>query len=175
MSPLNLEYLIHILQEYVRHTGLSVDLLLVGGLALQAYGLTDRMTRDVDGELTGELDSLVEFLHARHIPADLGENMSGWSVVAMPPGYRERTTVFYQDAGIRLRLLDPVDFVIAKLRRGMEIDLDDAEYVMKKFNLAVSDIQQAAERAIAASPKDTALFVFKKVVEAFCYRMRTPP
>ncbi|RMH36927.1 MAG: hypothetical protein D6690_04585 [Nitrospirae bacterium] len=171
MSPLNLDRLIAVLQDYVRSTGSSVDLILVGGLALQAYGLRERVTLDVDGELVGELESLVEFLRQRHIPADLGENMSGWAVVAMPPGYRTRTTVFHREAGLTLRLLSPVDFVIAKLRRGTETDLDDAEFVVQKFDLATTDIQHAAEQAIAASPKDTALFIFKRIVAAFCKRI----
>ena len=173
--PLNLNQIIQELTQYVRQTGSSVDLILVGGLALQAYGLTDRVTMDVDGELVGQLDELVEFLKSRHVPADLGENMSGWSVVAMPPGYRDRTTIFIQDSGLTLRLLAPTDFVIAKLRRGTEIDLEDAEFVVEKFSLSISDIQKAAEAAIAASPKDTALFLFNKTIEVFCQRLETNP
>ncbi len=49
---------------------------------LQAYGFTERVTVDVDGELIGELNSLVTFLQEHDVPADLGENMSGWSVIA---------------------------------------------------------------------------------------------
>ena len=171
MSPLNLNQVIQKLAQYVRESGSSVDLILVGGLALQAYGWTDRVTMDVDGELVGELNELVEFLQRRHVPADLGENMSGWAVVAMPPGYRERTTVCYQEPGLTLRLLSPADFVISKLRRGTELDLDDAEYVARQFQLSVSEIQDMARRAIAASPKDTALFLFHKTVEVFYQRL----
>ncbi|MDT7044067.1 DUF6036 family nucleotidyltransferase [Candidatus Nitronereus thalassa] len=175
MLPLNIDKIIQELTQYVRQTGTSVDLILVGELALQAYGLTDRVTMNVDGELVGQLNELVEFLQKRQVPADLGENMSGWSVVAMPPGYRDRTTTFCQDSGLTLRLLAPTDFVIAKLRCGTEIDLEDAEYVVKKFSLSSSDIQKAAESAIAASPKDTALFLFNKTIKVFCQRLETKP
>jgi len=157
LSPLTVNQIIQELAQYVQDTGSSVDLILVGGLALQAYGLTDRVTVDVDGELVGDLNTLVTFLQKRQVPADLGENMSGWSVVAMPPGYRERTSVFHQDVNLCLRLLAPKDFVIAKLRRGTEQDLDDAEFVTNKFAVTASEIQDAAQHAIAASPKDTAL------------------
>jgi hypothetical protein len=105
------------------------------------------------------------------VPADLGENISGWSVVAMPPGYRDRTSVWHEDGGLRIRLLHPVDFVIAKLRRGTEQDLDDAQEVVMRFHIPPADIQAAADSAKQASPKDTALFTFRKIVDVFCGRI----
>lgn len=93
MSPITTERLIDLLGEYTAQEARSVDLLLVNGLALQAYGYHNRAIQDVDGELIGDLDSLATFLRDRGVPADSGENMSGWSVVAMPPGYRERASV----------------------------------------------------------------------------------
>jgi hypothetical protein len=64
--------------------------------------------------------------------------------------------------------LAPVDYVIAKLRRGIELDLDDALYVVRRFQICRSDIEEAANAALAASPQDTALFLFQKTVELFC-------
>jgi hypothetical protein len=171
LSPLNLDAVKGLLDEYIRQTHRSVDLILIGGLALQAYGVHDRITVDIDGELAGELEPLLEFLRSRQVPADLGENISGWSVVAMPPGYRDRTSVWHEDGRLRIRLLHPVDFVIAKLRRGTEQDLDDAQEVVIRFHLTSADIQIAANSAIQASPKDTALFTFRKIVDVFCQRM----
>ncbi len=170
MQPLTLEQLIEALGQYHQQTGQDVDLLLIGGLALQAYGYSERVTIDVGGELVGVFDSLVRFFQERHIPADLSENISGWSVVAMPPGYRDRTSTWYEQSGIRLRLLDPVDFIIAKLRRGIDQDLDDAEYVATRFTIDPEAITASAQAAIAASPKDTAIFLFTKTVENFCQR-----
>jgi hypothetical protein len=152
-----------------------VDLLLVGGLALQAYGYADRTTQDVDGELVGDIEPLVQFLREHQLPADLGENMSGWSVVAMPPGYRDRVSVLLEKPGLRLRLLHPTDFVIAKLRRGTDLDLEDAEYVARRFRVSAQAVRDAAEAAIAASPQDTAIFLFRKTVELFCGRMAAQP
>lgn len=175
LSRLTTERLSRLLEEYVRQTGVSVDLLLVGGLALQAYGYADRATQDVDGEVTGDLEPLVEFLRQHNIPADLGENMSGWSVIAMPPGYRDRTSVMYEQPGLRVRLLHPTDFVIAKLRRGTELDLEDAEYVAYRFGVTPEAVQAAAVAALMVSPKDTALFLFRKTVEVFCARLIRQP
>lgn len=171
MSLINLDAVKGLLDEYVRQTHRSLDLILIGGLALQAYGVHERVTVDVDGELAGELEPLLEFLRARQVPADLGENISGWSVVAMPPGYRDRTSVWHEDGKLRIRLLDPVDFVIAKLRRGTEQDLDDAQEVVVRFHMPPADIQVAADSAMQASPKDTALFTFRKTVDLFCQRI----
>lgn len=171
LSPLNLDVIKTLLSEYVTQHHQVVELILIGGLALQAYGVHDRVTVDVHGELVGALEPLLEFLRSRQVPADLGENISGWSVVAMPPGYRDRTSVWHEDGGLRIRLLHPVDFVIAKLRRGTEQDLDDAQEVVLRFHLSPVDIQVASDSAMQASPKDTALFTFRKTVDLFCQRL----
>ena len=171
MLPITTERLTSLLADYVRQTGATVDLLLVGGLALQAYGYADRSTQDVDGELVGEMEPLVRFLREQKVPADLGENMSGWSVVAMPPGYRDRATIHLEQPGLRLRLLHPTDFIIAKLRRGTDLDLDDAEYVARRFHVSTEAVRDAAESARAASPQDTAIFLFRKTVDLFCARI----
>lgn len=172
MSALTLDRLVALLQEYVRQTGDSLDLLLIGRLALHAYGDPDPQTEDLDAELSGNFDSLAGFLKQRNIPTNLSENISGWSTVAMPPGYRGRCTVLMEQPGLRIRLLSPVDFVIAKLRRGTEQDLRDAEFVARKFGVSPETVGASAERALAASPKDTTLFTFRKTVELFCQRLR---
>ena len=171
LSPITHNQLIAFLKEYVQDTGKGVDLLLVGGLALQAYGYADRSTQDVDAEVAGDLDSLAQFLRRHQVPADLGENISGWSVVAMPPGYRGRASVLLDESGLRLRLLHPVDFIIAKLRRGTEIDIEDGLYVARRFSVAPQEVQDAAEAALSASPRDTVIFLFRKTVELFCARL----
>ena len=175
LSSVTIKRLTESLEEYVRGTGASVDILLIGGLALQAYGYSDRVTVDMDGEMAGDPEPLVIFLRARQIPADLGEDLSRWSVIAMPPGYRERTSVLLEQPGLRLRLLHPIDFVIAKLRRGTDLDLQDAAYVMRRFDLSIQAVEEAAASAIAASPKDTTLFLFRTIVQAFCGRRGENP
>ena len=171
LQPLTLKQIVRDLAEYHGQTGNAVDLLLIGGLALQAYGYAERVTVDVGGELVGELDPLMTFLQQRQILADLGENISGWSIVAMPPGYRERASVWHEEAGLRLRLLEPVDFIIAKLRRVTDQDLDDASYVATQYRILPGAVQASAESAIRASPQDTALYLFKKTVQNFCQRL----
>lgn len=168
MPTLTTDYLVELLTRYVAETDTPVDLLLVGALALRAYGVPDRATRDVDGELQGDLTPLLEYLRAQKIPADLTQNFSGWSVVAMPPGYRTRAIDLINQPHLRIRVLSPVDFVIAKLRRGIEIDLDDALLVAQHQYLSADAIQRSAQAALTASPQDTALFLFRKTVDLFC-------
>lgn len=175
MPTITADRLIALLEQFVKTTGQPIDLLLVGALAMQCYGLRERYTNDVDGELSGPLQPLVTFLTDEGVPADLTQDISGWSIVAMPPGYRARATDLVSHPGLRIRLLEPVDFVIAKLRRGIELDLDDALYVVHRFEISRTAIEQAAASAIAASPQDTALFLFRKTVELFCRLLPESP
>jgi hypothetical protein len=168
LSALTAEQVIELLTSYTRETGASVEILLVGALALQAYGYQERVTRDLDAEVVGSIEPLTEFLRQHSIPADLTSNFSGWSIVSMPPGYRDRATILVHQSNLRVRLLAPIDFVIAKLRRGTDLDLDDAAFVAKRFHLTPEQILTASSAALAASPKDTALFLFRKTVDLFC-------
>ncbi|MBA3754049.1 MAG: hypothetical protein H0X01_07940 [Nitrospira sp.] len=174
MPTITADRLIVLLEQFVRSTGQPVDLLLIGALAMQCYGARDRFTNDVDGELAGSLAPLVTFLANEGIPADLTQDISGWSVVAMPPGYRDRATDLLNHPNLRIRLLDPVDFVIAKLRRGIELYLDEAMYIVRRFQIPTSGIELSADAAIAASPQDTTLFLVQKTVELFCRQLSGP-
>ena len=174
MPTLTADRLIQLLTDYTRQTGASVDLLLVGALALQAYGFHDRYTQDIDAELVGSLEPLHAFFLAQQIPAGLTENFSRWSIVAMPPGYRDRSTDLIRTERLRVRLLAPVDFVIAKLLRGTDLYLDDAIFVTTRFQITTDQIRAAADSALAASPQDTALFLFRKTVEIFCRSLSSP-
>lgn len=165
---LTLDQLRATLRQYTDSTGHSVDLLLIGGLAMLAYGHPSRTTIDVDGELRDHVRSLADFLSGRHIPSNLGQSISGWSVVAMPPGYRERATVLIDEPGLRMSLLAPVDFIIAKLRRGTDEDLTDAAWIAARFHVSSGLILAAADAALAASLEDTALFLFQRTVDRFC-------
>ena len=173
MSTLTADHVIALLTDYTRQTGATIDVLLVGALALQAYGYQDRLTRDVNAEVAGSVEALAGFFSRHQIPADLTENFSGWSIVAMPPGYRERATDLVRQPQLRVRLLAPVDFIISKLRRGTDLDLEDAAFVAHRFSVTAPVISRAGEAALAASPQDTALFLFRKTVDLFCQSL--PP
>ena len=168
MPTITSDRLIQLLEQFVRESNQPLDMLLVGALALQAYGYHDRYTQDVDAEISGQIEPLMTFLGTQHIPADLTQDIGGWSVVAMPPGYKDRTSDLVSNGNLRIRLLAPIDFIIAKLRRGTDLDHEDAMFVAKRFSVSVTAVRDAAAAAIAASRRDTALFLFNKTVELFC-------
>jgi hypothetical protein len=64
--------------------------------------------------------------------------------------------------------LAPVDFIIAKLRRGTDEDLADAAWIAARFHISAPPVCAAADAALAASLEDTALFLFQRTVERFC-------
>ncbi len=162
MSLLGTENIIKLLKKFVKKTGRPLKVILVGGLALQYYDKTDRSTRDFDAEVKGDVEELIEFLKAHDVPSDIGEDISGWSVVSMPPNYRRRTRNVYKDNLLSINILAPVDFIVSKLRRFTDEDMEDALFVAKKCGVSPREIETTALKALRNSPKDTALYIFKK-------------
>ncbi len=171
MSALTLDHILTLFEEYVRQTGQRLEVLLIGRLALYAYGSSEARTDDVDAELAQDVERVSAFLKQHGVPSNLSENISGWSIVSLPPGYRDRATVLHERENLRVALLEPADFIISKLRRGTEQDFADAEFVARRYVVTNQKIQAAADAALAASPKDTALFVFRKAVALFLQRL----
>lgn len=149
----------------------KLRIILLGGLALHYYGMENRSTIDLDAEIEGDLEGVFNFLKSKKIPSDLSENISGWSVVAMPHGYRDRVSRVFQSEYLEVDILAPTDFVISKIRRFSEEDIEDALFVVKKYDLKKEDIAQAAKSAIAHSIKDTTLFLFQKNVDLFIKKL----
>lgn len=172
MSQLKLEDIIEILKEFSCANN-PLEIILLGGLSMQYYGLVERTTVDLDGEVKGNVDALFHFLKEKNIPSDIGEDISGWSVIAMPSGYRERAIKIYSDDKLTIKVLNPVDFIVAKLRRFTEVDLNDALFVAKRFNVKPEDISKGVEDAIKNSPKDTSLFTFRKYLAVFIDKFRS--
>ncbi|MCP9447244.1 MAG: hypothetical protein NNA22_06685 [Nitrospira sp.] len=74
---LTIDRLRTVLREYDDHPDHPVDPLLIGGLAMLAYGHPSRAMINVDGELSNHGWALAEFLSRRHIPSNLGQSLSG--------------------------------------------------------------------------------------------------
>jgi hypothetical protein len=163
----SLEKIIGLLKEFAWQRKSDLQIILLGALALQYYGLEDRATADIDAEVKGDVEGLFNFLRSHNIPADLGENISGWSVIAMPPDYKERVIEIYRDEFLRISVLHPLDFIIAKLRRFTEEDIGDAVFVARRYKIGAKEIEKKSEEAIKNSPKDTALFIFRRNIAVF--------
>ena len=167
MSQIDFERVIGLLKDFTQEKKAPLELILIGGLALHFYGKKDRVTADVDAEVKGDLEALFLFLKEHHIPSDLSEDFSGWSVIAMPPGYQGRAQTVYEDPLLKIKILSPLDFIVAKLRRFTEEDIEDALFVAGKNKVSPQEVEQAAETAIEHSAKDTTLFLFRKNVLRF--------
>ena len=167
MLQVSLEKIIGLLKEFAWQRKSNLQITLLGALALHYYGMKDRATADIDAEVKGDVEGLFNFLKSHNIPADLGENISGWSVIAMPPDYEERVIEIYKDEFLRISVLHPLDFIIAKLRRFTEEDIGDAIFVARRYKIGAEEIEKKAEESIRNSPKDTALFIFRKNISIF--------
>ncbi|MDO8749135.1 MAG: DUF6036 family nucleotidyltransferase [Candidatus Omnitrophota bacterium] len=172
MSGIKLDNVIQLLKKFSRDSRLEI--ILIGGLSLEYYGLRGKATLDIDAEVKGDVDKLSDFLRKNRIPSDIGEDISRWSLISLPPGYKKRATTVYSDDKLKVKVLSPIDFVIAKLRRGTEADLNDSLFIAGKFSLKAKDIIRAANQAVKNSPRDTAIFIFNKNVEVFTDKLRKP-
>lgn len=170
MSGIKLDKVIRLLKKFSK--GSRLEIILIGGLSLEYYGLRDRATMDIDAEVKGDVDKLSDFLKKNKIPSDIGEDISRWSLISLPPGYKERAATVYSDDRLKVKILSPIDFIIAKLRRGTEEDLNDAIFIAGKASLKVKDIKNAAEQAVKHSPRDTAVFIFNKNVDIFINKLK---
>ncbi|WP_456465859.1 hypothetical protein [Persephonella sp.] len=116
MKNLEIETVKRVLKEFVIDTGESLELILIEELALQLYGQRDRAAVDIDAEVEkGDLFKLYEFLKKNGIPVDLSENISGWSVVAMPERYRERAKTVIKDTAL-FNFKNRLDMFIKELK-----------------------------------------------------------
>lgn len=162
------EKIINLLKQFVLERKEPLELILVGALALPFYGVEFRATYDLDAEIeTGNLEELYYYLKSKGYESDLTENISGWSVISLPSGYRERSKVVYKDNLLTIRILSPEDFIIMKLRRGTNQDIEDALAVARKQKVKKENLDKLFKKVINESIKDTALFNFKKIYNLF--------
>ena len=162
------ETIINLLKQFVVEKKEPLELILVGALALPFYDVEFRFTYDLDAEIeTGNLEKLYYYLKSKGFESDLTENISGWSVISMPSGYRERSRIVYQDNLLTVRILSPEDFVMMKLRRGTNQDIEDALAVALKQKIKKEKLDLLFDKVLKESIKDTALFNFEQIYKVF--------
>lgn len=155
------------LREAARLAGnKKTKLIIAGGLAVNAYGMPERKTLDIDAEILSENSELIEQINKRFkelkIPVDISDNISRWGMVDIPPSYRERAKPYKKLGSVELCLLSPVDLIVSKLRIFRDIDIEDILFLTNKFNITFDEIKKEADLAISISPKSTELLFFKK-------------
>ena len=164
---------VEIFKEIAKSTGNSIEIILVGAQALPYYGVEARATMDIDAEIVrGDLEEVYFELKKRGFESDLSENISGWSVISLPKGYRDRAITIYQDDHLKISVLSPYDFIIMKLRRGTEQDLEDCLNVALANQLSVEELDKHFENAISNSIKDTAILNLRLIYNHFRQALR---
>lgn len=88
-------------------------------------------------------------------------------MISLPKGYRDRAITIYQDDQLKISVLNPYDFIIMKLRRGTEQDLEDCLNVALANQLSVEELDRYFENAISNSIKDTAILNFRLIYNHF--------
>ncbi len=89
-----------------------------------------------------------------------------WSAVSVPPG-RRRSRPFRAMGRLRVRLLDPSCWAVYKLARYLEPDVEDLVAVLRRARVDPGRLARLCGEALRGSPRSTALFQFRRQVEAF--------
>jgi hypothetical protein len=133
---------------FARAEGSPIGLIVIDGVAMELYGLP-RGTLDIDAEIRCEpsfYERLVRHLSDREIQFNIGEDIDHWGVIPLPTGYRRRAKTIYREKGVVIKVLDPLDFIASKLRRGIDQDLQDAADIAHRFSLSREKISSDLEK-----------------------------
>ena len=150
------------------HAEDNIEIIVVGGTAMSFYG-DYRTTTDIDAEILNCPEdlykALLENLRENKIQFNIDEDFDSWGMVPMPSGYSERATLVYKERNITVKTLEPVDFVISKLRRGADIDINDAEKIISRNNITEKAIRDRVSEIEFIKTEET--FWFKQRLERF--------
>lgn len=147
----------------------GLQVILCGGLAAIAYGIKERTTLDIDAEIDADFKTIERLKKNIKFPAELSSNISRWSMIDIPAGYRERAVplTIVKTKNIKVFLLSPLDLIISKLRVFRDKDIEDALFLIRKFDITKKDILKASRQAVRQSPPSTEILRFKKSLKYF--------
>lgn len=152
---------------FAQERGKPIGLIVIGGVAMELYGLP-RGTLDIDAEISCDPDfygDLVHHLKEKGILFNIGDDIDHWGQVPLPAGYRDRAQTILSTDIATVKVLDPLDFIASKLRRGTDQDLEDALKVARHFSLSETDVER--HMTMIRFPLSEETFFFKKRLESF--------
>jgi hypothetical protein len=152
---------------FAQKENVPLGLIVIGGVAMELYGLP-RGTLDIDAEIACDPDffeALLLHLKKKGIQFNLGDDVDHRGVIPLPAGYRDRATTVFEKGRTVVKILDPLDFVASKLRRGIEQDLKDALSVSHHFSLSVQSVRTHMEKIKFPLSEET--FLFKNRLQLF--------
>lgn len=166
----SLKSIIHALDRAAGEAGLAgVKIIVCGGLAAIAYGMSGRATLDIDAEVDADFEAIKKLKKGIEFPSEFTADISRWSMIDIPAGYRDRAVAYdsVKTKNINIFLLSPLDLIISKLRVFRDKDIEDAVFLVRKFGIKKSEVIKAADYAVRTSPASTELLRFKKMVDHF--------
>lgn len=108
----------------------NLKIILCGGLATIAYGMPKRATLDIDADIDTDFEVIEKLKKNIKFPAEFTSDISRWSMIDIPHGYRRRVISYnpVKTKNIRVFLLSPLDLIISKLRVFRDKDIEDTSY-----------------------------------------------
>lgn len=123
-----------------------LELHCIGGFALVHYYGVPRTTGDVDYYAAIPNDVDLEAMAGRNSPLHRKHKiyLQKVDVVTLPEDYESRLRPLAERQFQKLNLLvpDPYDFILSKLQRASQKDLDDADYLFKTQRLNSERLRQ---------------------------------
>jgi len=139
--------------------------ILSGDVALPFYGAErDAIEIDIEIQNTGyeEIEKINALIDEAGIEADVTGDSSCWGMIPLPSGYRDRVI----ETGLPgISILDPIDFILSKMRRGIERDLTDSIEVARIQQLTEQDIE--GRLTLIDLPLDPVTKIYNRRLEVF--------
>lgn len=147
----------------------GLKVIICGGLAMIAYGMPERTTLDIDAEINADFEVIRKLRKGLKFPAELSADISRWSMIDIPSGYRDRAVPYNSvpTKNIDVFILSPADLIISKLRVFRDKDIEDAVFLVNKAGIKKEEILKSAEDVVHTSPASTEILRFKKMVDHF--------
>jgi hypothetical protein len=156
----------------------SVKVILTGGAAALLWGAT-RPTGDIDfgvaviapmehqaRDWTALEEAIAEASRATQVTVQYSADIDRWSAITMP-GYQRHTRLYRRFGRVRVHLLEPIYWAAPKLARYLDSDAEDIEAVLRAEGAKAEALARLCGRALRASPRSTAQFLFRQHVEHF--------
>jgi hypothetical protein len=163
------------LRTLARRLPCPATVVITGGCEAMLLGGA-RPTGDVDFELRlarrhagsgPAVEAAVAEAAARaSVAVQWSTDVDRWSLVSVPSRHR-RARRFRTIGRLRVDLLDPACWAVYKLARYLEPDVEDLVAVLRRERVGPRRLARLCGEALRASPRSTALFLFRRQVEAF--------
>jgi hypothetical protein len=178
VPELNLALLDAFFEELARRVPSPVKVILTGGAEALLLG-SSRPTADIDFGIAlsvaggtedhswGMVEAAVaEASRAAGVAVQYSADIDRWSMVAMP-NYRRHTQPYRRYGRVTVHLLEPAYWAVPKLARYLDTDQLDLQVVLQAQRVQPQHLARVCGRALRASPRSTALFLFRQHVEDF--------